>query len=71
MKTNILKLVICALVMTSFYAARADFIKSTYVGPSDGNWGDPANWSPAMKRAAEFPEVDGTWRPGNPLPLVL
>ena len=48
MKTNILKLVICALVMTSFYAARADFIKSTYVGPSDGNWGDPANWSPAI-----------------------
>ena len=48
MKTNILKLFICALVMTSFYAARADFIKSTYVGPSDGNWGDPANWSPAI-----------------------
>jgi hypothetical protein len=33
-----------ALTSTCF----AETIKSTYVGPSDGNWGDPANWSPAI-----------------------
>ena len=49
MKTNAKSfLLTCALVATTLICARADFIKSTYVGPSDGNWGDPANWSPAI-----------------------
>jgi hypothetical protein len=41
-------LILFALIMVAFIPARADFIKSTYVGPPDGNWGDPANWSPAI-----------------------
>jgi hypothetical protein len=38
-------LFLCLLVVPT---TRAATIKSTYVGPSDGNWGDPANWSPAV-----------------------
>jgi hypothetical protein len=41
-------LILFALTTIALTPARADFIKSTYVGPSDGNWGDPANWSPAI-----------------------
>ncbi len=28
--------------------ALAGTIKSTYIGPIEGNWGDPANWSPPV-----------------------
>jgi hypothetical protein len=49
MKTNAKSfLILIALITAAFFPARADFIKSTYIGPSDGNWGDPANWSPAI-----------------------
>jgi hypothetical protein len=49
MKTNILKLVICAVVLASFSAIRAaTIINSTYTGPIGGNWSDPANWSPQI-----------------------
>ena len=49
MKTNAKSfLILFVLITAAFIPARADFIKSTYVGPSDGNWGDPANWSPAV-----------------------
>ena len=30
--------------------ARRVHQKSTYTGPSDGTWGDAANWSPAIVR---------------------
>ena len=49
MKTNAkLLLILFALITVALIPVRADFIKSTYTGPSDGNWGDPANWSPAI-----------------------
>jgi hypothetical protein len=41
-------LTVGAIVLAAFSAGRADNIKSTYIGPADGNWGDPANWSPAI-----------------------
>ena len=50
MKTNLLckiSSIICALMFASFSSAQAATINSTYTGPTDGNWGDPANWSPA------------------------
>jgi hypothetical protein len=37
-----------SIILAAWTTTRAEFIKSTYVGPSDGNWGDPANWSPAI-----------------------
>jgi hypothetical protein len=51
MKTNLLckiSSIICALMFASFSSAQAATINSTYTGPTDGNWGDPANWSPAI-----------------------
>src|SRR4029077_15251 len=49
MKTNAKSfLILFALITVAFIPARADFINSTYTGPTDGNWGDPANWSPAI-----------------------
>ena len=49
MKTNAKSFLILFVLMTAaFIPARADFINSTYTGPTDGNWGDPANWSPAI-----------------------
>ena len=49
MKTNAKSfLILFVLITAAFIPARADFIKSTYIGPTDGNWGDPANWSPAI-----------------------
>ncbi len=49
MKTNAkLFCILFVLITVAFLPARADFIKSTYIGPSDGSWGDPANWSPAI-----------------------
>ena len=49
MKTNAKSfLILFFLITVALIPARADFIKSTYVGPSDGNWGDPSNWSPAI-----------------------
>ena len=49
MKTNANSfLILFVLITVAFLPTRADFIKSTYIGPSDGNWGDPANWSPAI-----------------------
>src|SRR4029077_8990293 len=51
MKTNLLcKIcsIICTLMFASFSSAQAATINSTYTGPTDGNWGDPANWSPAI-----------------------
>lgn len=41
-------LLTCALITVAFIPARADFIASTYTGPIEGNWGDPANWSPPV-----------------------
>jgi hypothetical protein len=41
-------LTVGAIVIAAFSVARADNIKSTYTGPTEGNWGDPANWSPAI-----------------------
>ena len=37
-----------ALMFASFSSAQATTINSIYTGPTDGNWGDPANWSPAI-----------------------
>ena len=49
MKTNAKSfLILFALITATFIPARADLIKSTYTGPTEGNWGDPANWSPAI-----------------------
>ena len=49
MKTNAKSfLILFVLITVAFIPARADFIKSTYTGPTEGNWGDPANWSPAI-----------------------
>ena len=49
MKTNAKSFIlITALMLLAWTAGRAAIIKSTYIGPSDGNWGDPANWSPAI-----------------------
>ena len=49
MKTNAKSfLILFVLITVAFIPARADFINSTYTGPTDGNWGDPANWSPAI-----------------------
>ncbi len=49
MKTNAKSfLILFFLITVALVPTRADFIKSTYIGPSDGNWGDPANWSPAI-----------------------
>jgi hypothetical protein len=51
MKTNLLckiSSIICTLMFASFSSVQAATINSTYTGPTDGNWGDPANWSPAI-----------------------
>ncbi|MGH7983645.1 MAG: hypothetical protein ACREFF_10965 [Candidatus Udaeobacter sp.] len=48
MKTFLLRntlLILCALTVSMTRAAN---IRSTYIGPGEGNWGDPANWSPAV-----------------------
>ena len=41
-------LLTCALITVALIPARADLIKSTYIGPIGGNWSDPANWSPPI-----------------------
>jgi hypothetical protein len=51
MKTNCFHkklLIICALGASAFGSAHPETIKSTYIGPADGSWGNPANWSPAI-----------------------
>jgi hypothetical protein len=71
MKTNILKLFICALVMTSFYAARAaTVINSSYTGPIGGNWSDPANWSPQIVPNNSADQKFNVSIPGAELPGV-
>lgn len=41
-------LTVGAIVVAALGVARADSIKSTYTGPTDGIWGDPVNWSPTI-----------------------
>ena len=49
MKTNAKSfLILFVLITAAFIPARAASIRSTYIGPIEGNWGDPANWSPAV-----------------------
>lgn len=51
MKINLLRntsVFICAVTLASFSAARAETINSTPTGPINGNWSDPANWSPPI-----------------------
>ena len=49
MKTNAKSfLILFVLITAAFIPARADLIKSTYIGPIGGNWSDPANWSPPI-----------------------
>ncbi|MEO7724889.1 MAG: hypothetical protein ABIU29_09425, partial [Chthoniobacterales bacterium] len=55
MKTLLLRntlLILCALAVST---TRAATITSTYIGPIEGNWGDPANWSPPV-----IPNNDGS-----------
>ncbi|HEY2712129.1 MAG TPA: hypothetical protein VGI60_06405 [Chthoniobacterales bacterium] len=49
MKTNAKSfLILFVLITAALISARADLIKSTYIGPIGGNWSDPANWSPPI-----------------------
>ena len=49
MKTNAKSfLILFVLITVAFFPARAASIRSTYIGPIEGNWGDPANWSPPV-----------------------
>ena len=42
------KIFLCAMIISAFTSAFAETINSSYVGPTEGNWSDPANWSPAI-----------------------
>lgn len=51
MNTNLVRkisFILCAIIIGAFNSAFAEPISSTYVGPIEGNWSDPANWSPAV-----------------------
>jgi hypothetical protein len=48
MKTKFQTFLVVSALLALTSTCFAETIKSTYVGPSDGNWGDPANWSPAI-----------------------
>ncbi len=45
MKKSLAKLLLISSL--ALFAANAHAIDSNYVGPSDGNWSKPSNWSPA------------------------
>lgn len=51
MKTNLFRRISFILsvgIIGAVSSALAEPINSTYVGPTGGNWGDPANWSPPI-----------------------
>lgn len=48
MKTKLHAFLLIVACTGSLSVSRANNIRSTYVGPTEGNWGDLANWSPAV-----------------------
>ena len=76
MKTHLTRkifFILCATTMGAFTSTFAEPISSTYVGPTEGNWSDPANWSPAIvpnnSATQEFDVSVGSAYPGVTLDI--
>ncbi len=48
MKTSLLRNTLLLLCLLAIPMTRAATVKSTYIGPIEGNWGDSTNWSQSV-----------------------